>query len=178
MADGRGGLPPAFIRSAMPSDVPAVRALLAETWHATYDRLIGAEKVAEITARWHSEEALRRRLSVPASEFLVADTGSALAAMAFASQQGEIITLHQLYVRPAFQRQGIASDLLRELTGCFIGSKRWRLEVASQNAPAIAFYRALGFSSRDRAPIDDPESGLLHLELTLDIPDEHQWKGL
>ena len=36
-----------LIRPAAPADLPAVRALLVETWHDTYDALLGAERVTE-----------------------------------------------------------------------------------------------------------------------------------
>jgi hypothetical protein len=31
-----------------------------ETWHDTYDPLLGRERVTEITNRWHAVEALAR----------------------------------------------------------------------------------------------------------------------
>ena len=43
-----------FVRSASERDLAAVRALLVETWHATYDPIYGAERVTAITDDWHS----------------------------------------------------------------------------------------------------------------------------
>jgi len=37
------------IRSAVPGDADSTRRVLVATWHDTYDALLGAEKVSEIT---------------------------------------------------------------------------------------------------------------------------------
>ena len=67
-----------LIRPATPDDLPAVRALLVETWHDTYDALLGAERVTEITNSWHSIENLGRQLDVPDTSFLVAEEDGAI----------------------------------------------------------------------------------------------------
>jgi hypothetical protein len=65
-----------FVRTASARDLDKVRALLVETWHATYDTFYGVDKVDELTAKWHSIEALRARLQRKSAEFVVADNGS------------------------------------------------------------------------------------------------------
>ena len=62
-----------FVRTAMEADIPAVCSLLAETWHVTYDEILGPEKVETIVNSWLSPEAMLRRLRRPHGEFLVAD---------------------------------------------------------------------------------------------------------
>ena len=61
-----------FVRTASQRDLQAVRDLLVETWHATYDAIYGPERVTAITDDWHSLPSLRRLLDQPGSEFLVA----------------------------------------------------------------------------------------------------------
>lgn len=140
-----------FVRTAGERDVEAVRRLLAETWHATYDGLYGTEQVDEITAEWHSSAALKARLKRPNAEFLVADDGNQLGGMAFAAADGDVATLHQLYVLPAFQRQGIGTALLTEIEDSFFEAKTLRLEVEDANRPAIAFYLRHGFTRTRQA---------------------------
>ncbi|RST85527.1 GNAT family N-acetyltransferase [Aquibium carbonis] len=136
-----------FIRTAGPHDLPAIRDLLVETWHATYDDLYGADRVTEITNDWHSLRALKARLDKPDAEFVVADDGSEIAGMAFASAAGDgkTLTLSQLYVRPGRQGQGIGGMLLDEIIESFPDAERVRLEVDPANAKAITFYRTQGF---------------------------------
>jgi ribosomal protein S18 acetylase RimI-like enzyme len=141
-----------FVRTAGERDLPAVRSLLAETWHATYDAIYGAGRVAGIVDEWHSIRALKAQLDRPFSEFLVADDGTRLGGMAFASSgdEGATVSLHQLYIRPAHQGRGIGGMLLDEIIGSFHDANRVRLEVEAANARAIAFYLSQGFSEVGR----------------------------
>ncbi|WP_287229000.1 GNAT family N-acetyltransferase [Mesorhizobium sp.] len=136
-----------FVRTAGERDLAAVRALLVETWHATYDAIYGAAKVAEITDEWHSIASLKARLTRPNSEFLVADDGNRIRGMAFAAAttDARIVMLNQLYVHPACQRQGIGQALLEEVEASFPEARTLRVEVEEANAPAVAFYRSKGF---------------------------------
>lgn len=136
-----------FVRTASERDLETVKALLAETWHATYDAIYGVGRVGEITSEWHSLAALKARLTRPHSEFLVADDGKMIAGMAYAaaSSDAKVVVLHQLYVRPQNQGAGIGRMLLDEVEQCFPEAQTLRLEVEEANAGAIAFYGANGF---------------------------------
>ena len=152
-----------FVRTAGERDLPAVRALLVETWHATYDAIYGVEKVTAITDDWHSIASLGARLDTPNTEFLVADDGKAIGGMAFATtvDDGRTVMLHQLYVRPGMQGRGIGGLLLDEIEGCFPGADKVRLEVEEKNAKAVAFYLAQGFSQVGRtANCGSEQSGI------------------
>jgi ribosomal protein S18 acetylase RimI-like enzyme len=141
-----------FVRTASERDLKAVRDLLVETWHATYDAIYGPERVTDITDDWHSLSSLKRRLDQPNAEFLVADDGKQLGGMAYASVDaaGKSVKLHQLYVRPAFQGRGIGGMLLDEIVESFPDATLFRLEVEEANAKAIGFYAAQGFEQTGR----------------------------
>ncbi len=106
-----------WVRSATEADLQAVHELLVETWHATFDDILGRETVDAVTGRWHSIAALKANLKRPYSEFVVADNGEGgIDGMAFASQSEDgAASLHQLYVRPETQVQGIGTMLLAEV---------------------------------------------------------------
>lgn len=138
-----------FVRTATERDLPAVSALLGETAHATYDVRYGADAVSKMTQTWHSVAALKANLQRKSSEFVVADDGKRIGGMAYASMSTtlhETAALHQLYVHPSFQRQGIGRDLFAELETCFPYAGHMRVEVVVDNAPARAFYEAHGFA--------------------------------
>jgi ribosomal protein S18 acetylase RimI-like enzyme len=162
-----------FVRTASERDLAAVRALLVETWHATYDAIYSAERVTEITDDWHSIASLKARLARPNSEFLVADDGKNIGGMAYAAAttDAKLVMLHQLYVHPAFQGKGIGSSLLHEIEDSFPDARTLRLEVEAQNASALAFYRATGFTQAgETANCGGPQSGIpaMVLEKALD----------
>ena len=96
-----------WVRTASERDLQAISALLAATWHDTYDSIYGVDKVNEITDAWHAVPVLKQRLGQPNSEFVVADTGERICAVAFASSpDGTVVDLHQLYVLPDSQGAG------------------------------------------------------------------------
>ena len=152
-----------FVRTASERDLEKVRALLVETWHATYDAFLGAAGVEALIARLLSPAGLRERLRARDSEFLVADDGRTLGGMAYARmpEGSKTVELQFLYVRPAAQRQGIGRNLFAELETCFPEAELMRLEVELANAGAIAFYAAHGFIEAGRVENAGPgESGL------------------
>ncbi|MDO6963057.1 GNAT family N-acetyltransferase [Rhizobium alvei] len=142
-----------FVRSASESDLARVSDLLRATWHATYDSIYGAEKVEALTKAWHSVAALSAKLARPHSEFVVADDGRRIGGMAYASMSAtekKTAMLHQLYVHPDLQGQGIGRDLFAEVETCFPDAERMKLEVSPENAKAIRFYEGLGFAEVGR----------------------------
>ncbi|MBP1874649.1 ribosomal protein S18 acetylase RimI-like enzyme [Ensifer adhaerens] len=153
-----------FVRTASERDLEKVRALLVETWHATYDTYYGVEKVNELTGRWHSLPALKARLERKDAEFLVADDGRSIGGMGYASMSDTLkktVMLHQLYVLPKLQGQGIGRDIFAELETCFPDAERMRVEVEPQNLHALAFYRAHGFNEVGQVSnCGDEQSGL------------------
>ncbi len=142
---------PFYIRTAAEADLKSVQSLLRQAWHAAYDRIYGAEKIAAVTADWHSLNALAANLKKPWSEFLLADTGEGIAGMAYASQSSEdFVALHQLYVDPARTGKGIGAALLAECFEAFPEAKAFRLEVDEQNPDAKRFYERHGFREISR----------------------------
>jgi ribosomal protein S18 acetylase RimI-like enzyme len=135
------------IRPATPADVGAVRRLLVETWHDTYDPLLGRERVTEITNRWHAEDVLAGELDLPDSSFLIAERGGETLGHAFGrARQPPVLVVGRLYVRPAYQRQGIGGRLLAALLERHPETAIVRLTVEAANAKGISFYRRHGFS--------------------------------
>ncbi|MES5096949.1 GNAT family N-acetyltransferase [Agrobacterium sp. BA1120] len=142
-----------FIRTASERDIEPVRALLARTWHATYDAIYGADRVAQLISDWHAPKAMKERVEKKGGEFLVADDGRRIAGMGFAAmstKMAKTALLHQLYVDPQFQRQGVGRDIFAELETCFPDAEIMRLEVEPKNTVAIAFYEGVGFAEVDR----------------------------
>nr|WP_252192908.1 GNAT family N-acetyltransferase [Rhizobium sp. CSW-27] len=142
-----------FVRTATEQDVDAIREVLVETWHATYDAFYGEAKVNELIAAWHRPATIRASIGKRDGEFLVADDGRQIGGVGYAVMSDTMTKtalLRQLYVRPAFQGEGIGRDIFAELETCFPDAEIMRLEVEPRNVRAIAFYTRLGFVEVDR----------------------------
>jgi len=135
-----------IIRRALPHDLDAVRRVLVETWHATYDTTLGREKVDEITSSWHSRERLARDLEEQPC-LLVAEREGRLIGTASARRgcEGGLI-LSRLYVLPEAQGEGVGARLLAAVVAAFPEATNVSLEVERMNARAIAFYTRAGFA--------------------------------
>jgi ribosomal-protein-alanine N-acetyltransferase len=95
-----------------------------------------------------TEDMLRSSLSLPGSAALVAElAGRAYGFLQYQWIAGEA-EVNTLCVLPAFRRQGfgrlLMDALVRELTAR--RSERLFLEVAADNAAAVALYRKMGFA--------------------------------
>ena len=137
------------VRRASADDLDAVRQLLHDTWHATYDATMGVEAVNDITSRRHSEENLTRQLADRDGCFLVGENSS----RTIAGQVGEVrkapdvISLARLYVLPEQQGSGTGTALLAAVTDWAGQETAIELEVETASTAAIGFYHKHGFSA-------------------------------
>jgi ribosomal protein S18 acetylase RimI-like enzyme len=142
-----GSVSEVAIRPVGACDIEGVCAVLVATWHATYDGTLGSAKVDEITASWHSHNALTRQAEAADAVFLLAEDAGGVVGCGFARLLGAgELDLGHLYVLPGAQGRGIGTRLLARLLGAFPQAKSVRLEVEPRNARAIAFYQRAGFS--------------------------------
>lgn len=136
----------AEVRDAEEGDLEAVSKLLGETWHATYDSLYGAERVADLTRRWHSVATLVRELADPHVILLVACREASIIGTASTQVDPAASKLNRLYVHPSAQGQGTGTALLAAVADRLPRDARITLEVDPQNRRAIGFYERHGFA--------------------------------
>lgn len=132
------------LRSARPDDVPLILAFIREL--AAYER--------EPDAVIATEEDLLRdgfgdhaRFHVVLAEWEGAPAGFAFYFFTYSTWRGRpCLYLEDLFVRPAFRRNGIGLALLRELARTAVRERceRFVWQVLDWNTPAIAFYESLG----------------------------------
>ncbi len=146
------------IRHAVADDLPAVSELLAATWHDTYDALLGADWVNEVSGRWHAVENLREQLDVPGTSFLVAvDQGRIVGHILVDERKPPVLVITRLYVLPAHQRGGVGERLLAAAIAEHPASEVLRLDVEARNEKGIAFYRRDGFRETGRCMVEGSE---------------------
>ncbi|WP_316239618.1 GNAT family N-acetyltransferase [Bradyrhizobium sp. SZCCHNR1015] len=140
---------PVSIRSAGPDDIGSVFALIREL--ADYEKLsheVGASE-ADIAAALFCEHPT---LFCDLAEWNGAVAGFAVWFVNFSTFAGKPgIYLEDLFVRPAFRRNGIGQALLGHLARTCIenGWARLQWSVLDWNAPSITFYKSLGAELMD-----------------------------
>jgi ribosomal protein S18 acetylase RimI-like enzyme len=140
----------ADIERAAMQDVLAIRDVLRETWHDTYESLLSETAMEAITSQWHAPELLTEQLQNPEIYFAIARDGEVVAGVVTARKQDDAIVVDRLYVRPQYQRRGIGRQLLESSYRAFRGARRVRLSVEAENRKGIAFYAKQGFRETAR----------------------------
>lgn len=102
----------------------------------------------------YSRAELRRFLRLPAADGVVCERGGTIAGFAIGYLSDRAAHVVTLDVAGEHRRKGVGKALLGELLRRFgkAGAREARLEVAVENAGAIAFYEGLGFRRRRRIP--------------------------
>lgn len=126
------------VRAAGADDVGAVARIEQEC--------LGADAWSEGLVR----EGILSRL--PTVAYLVAVDGAEVVGHAVTSVAGDIAELQRVAVLPPYRRQGVARALLEHVLSAVVRTEADRvlLEVREDNAPALGFYAALGFTEVDR----------------------------
>jgi len=172
----------ANVRPATTSDVADVRRVARESWHATYDDLLGPEAVESVVDDWYDLYALRQSVERDEGVFLVAEKGAGDGAddgdesdaeARPAETDHEILgfgqalfpdeaedsaaELPRLYVHPDHWGEGVGTALAEEIEAWAAerGAERLRLVVLADNEVGNAFYE-----SRDYRTVGSRESEL------------------
>lgn len=134
-----------LIRPACRDDISAVCALLARTWHDTYNSILGADRVASLNHAWHAPDRLADELGQPGRAFFVAEVEGTLVGTVSVTERGDgIVWLDRLYVTPEAQGKGIGRALFGAAARAFPEASVIRLEVEEKNTRACRFYEKRG----------------------------------
>ncbi len=138
------------VRAAVPADVPAIRRIARESWHAAYGGFVPEPAIEGTLAEWYSEETVERGVTDDGIVYLVAEKEShdvvGYASATGGDENGAAI-LTSVYVVPERWGEGIGPALLEGVTGRLRerGFDRVRATVLADNEVGAAFYDRRGF---------------------------------
>ena len=160
-----------WIRTASRNDINAIHDLLVETWHATLDDLVGREEVDRKIAHDYTTDMLKKMLSRPASEYVVADDGDMLHGVAYAAQEAvkgdsEIALVLHLCVKPESRGQGIGQRLLIELEEAFPSARKIRVALNKKDVRTQKFFEEQGYKHLGKSGDNKSDNDVV-LEKTL-----------
>jgi ribosomal protein S18 acetylase RimI-like enzyme len=143
-----------LIRSAVPTDIPAVLPLvtkicaLHESWdYARFSFILHPEQ--------RYERFLNRLITDERSVFLVAEDEEQLIGFLIATVESEIpiyrlkefAFIHDIWVNPEYRQKGIGRDMVTQAIEYFyqMGVEQIRLDTAAINEPARRLFASCGF---------------------------------
>lgn len=125
------------MRTATESDKPAVAALWRLAWHSAHPEITTLAPPAHWLHRVNEE-------FIPPTQTLVLDMGRGLAG--FCNLDPGQRYLHQLFIHPDHQGQGIGTRIVQSLGELF--PQGWSLHVAQDNPRAQRLYERLGLRAQ------------------------------
>lgn len=142
------------VRSAVPDDVPLIREIAREAWHAAYDDIVGREAVEDQVDEWYAPEEVRAGIR-RADSYVVVERDGVPVGYAFATVDGddsEAATLGAIYVRPERWGEGVGTRLLARVADdlAAAGAERLSASVLADNGVGLSFYERLGFRIDER----------------------------
>lgn len=151
------------VREATEQDIPGIIQCAAETWHDTYEDILGPRTIAAELAEYYNQQAIANHLKRPNSTFLVAEYKSQIIGFAQAYDHGPLVELARLYVLPHYQRKGVGSALLRKAAEFVPAGKKLSLNVHRDNDKARNFYEKHGFRNKKGLYHSQDNGRLIHL---------------
>jgi ribosomal protein S18 acetylase RimI-like enzyme len=157
--------------AATAGDAEDISNLLRASWAAAYGSFLTADELNAVARELHHPDLIRHQISNPTVTFRLARTGSdALVGVATAMQSADeaVVSVLRLYVLPAYQGQGIGSQLLDSTLAAFPNAQRIQLQVAEGNPAGLSFWMKRGFrtSGREETRVGDTSLQLISMERT------------
>jgi ribosomal protein S18 acetylase RimI-like enzyme len=136
------------IRRATPDDAAKISALLAGSWHRTYDDLMGIAEVNKMTSIAHAPDKLIAEINAPSIVTLVAVDENQLVqgVVKVEKRENAELYLDRLHIEPSAFGTGLAGQLFNAAIKAAGPHESISLEVLQGNDRAIGFYVKRGFS--------------------------------
>lgn len=145
------------VRPAAPDDVPAIRRIGREAWHAAYDDVIGETAVDRQLSEWYDEASLRASVTDDGQVFVVAETGRIRGfASAVPDTESDRWHLARIYVDPDDWGEGVGTAMLDRVETALRerGVDAYELAVMADNDVGVSFYETRGFERTDTRTVE------------------------
>ncbi|MFD1513206.1 GNAT family N-acetyltransferase [Halomarina rubra] len=142
------------IREATRDDVPGIRRVAREGWHAAYDEFLDETTIERVLDRWYGPASVERAVTDPDAVYLVAEPTDSTDRNVVGYVSGRAQTDRygsgkSFYVAPERWGEGIGSALFERLLDSLRAAsvERVEFEVLAANEQARGFYESRGFDA-------------------------------
>ena len=147
------------VREATVDDVEGIRRVARESFEASYEEALGADRIERGIESWYSTETLRGELPDDARPFFVATADGDVVAFAqsyLASRRETVGEIDWIHVSPEYRGRGIGSRLLERVEAELRDRGATRIEgrVLLANETGTAFYEREGYTEAGERDID------------------------
>jgi diamine N-acetyltransferase len=135
--------------SATPADVPLLRRLADEIWHAHYPAIISVAQIDYMLARMYAADVIEDEMGEGTCWELIAQNGEFVGFLSYSYEASSaLLKLHKLYVQVDRHGQGLGQAGLRRVmeVAAASGAREVSLYVNKNNTKAIRAYQRAGFS--------------------------------
>jgi GNAT superfamily N-acetyltransferase len=146
--------PPVRIRRIGSSELPVVKRLAHEIWHASYPGIIPVGQIHYMLRIWYEPGAMAREMEMRGVWFALIEVQH-LGAVGYVSfeklPEESVIFINKLYLLPQMHGRGLGAAALTWTTDRARenGAERIRLRVNKKNAVAIRAYLRHGFTFKE-----------------------------
>lgn len=146
------------VRQATAGDVPGIREVAVDAWHAAHDHVIGASAVEDLLDDWYDPADLHDQVVRERGHFVVADDAGVVG-FAHAGPSDEShgdAVLSRIYVDPDRWGDGVGTAMLQVVADRLRadGHGRLWLAVLAGNDVGRSFYEARGFERVERREVE------------------------
>lgn len=134
------------IRKATTADIPAIIAIIEQTWEPTYKPILGLDQVNYMQAEIYNPAALAKQMAEGQHFFVLISAGKPAGFASCSPQTPGTFKLNKLYVDPAFQGRNFGRRLIEHIEQEVrrLGGVSLTLHVNRFNK-ARTFYEKLGY---------------------------------
>jgi RimJ/RimL family protein N-acetyltransferase len=134
---------------AKSADIPLLRQLADEIWHAHYPAIISVEQIDYMLARMYAADVIENELQAGTYWEMIRQDDKAVGFLSYSCSPGATqLKLHKLYLRVDHHGQGLGQASLRYLMDVAAGlhAKEISLFVNKHNTKAVRAYQRFGFT--------------------------------
>ena len=103
------------IKTATPSDIPAIQEIIAETWEPTYRDIISPAQIEYMQDEIYQAKPLQEQMAEGQRFFILYVNEVPAGFASYSPYEGSTFKLNKLYVKPVYQGRGFGSLLIRHV---------------------------------------------------------------